>query len=231
MPKHISLSDVACSLVPSRFSVRDWSLFDGHACRGFRPAKWPGPNPAQPSPVWPGPTCPWCPHPPMRPLLSSLSHLDFPRSNLPLPLPPLSPRGALGFGVEIAGVGSRGEPLPSPLLSLPLSPLSPCVRVPARRRALLPPAPRRRSAGLPFPPRRRGAPRLPFPCAGAAPARTRPWRGRGSAHGPRRGPDVVLCPGAAVRPQRAASAPCTRRPGPRRGSRGLGVASRSPVYP
>jgi hypothetical protein len=34
----------------------------------------------------------------MRPLLSSLSHLDFPRSNLPLPLPPRSPRGALGFG-------------------------------------------------------------------------------------------------------------------------------------
>jgi hypothetical protein len=34
----------------------------------------------------------------MRPLLLSLSHLDFPRSNLPLPLPPLSPRGALGIG-------------------------------------------------------------------------------------------------------------------------------------
>ena len=58
----------------------------------------------------------------MRPLLLSLSHLDFPRSNLPLLLPPLSlpPRGALGFGVEITGIWiPGGEFFPSPsLLSL-----------------------------------------------------------------------------------------------------------------
>jgi hypothetical protein len=58
-----------------------------------------GSAPTQPSPAWPGPAlrAPGAPPPPMRPLLSSLSHLDFPRSNLPLPLPPLSPRGALGI--------------------------------------------------------------------------------------------------------------------------------------
>jgi hypothetical protein len=31
-------------LVPSRFSVRDWSLFDGRACHGFRSAKWLAPT-------------------------------------------------------------------------------------------------------------------------------------------------------------------------------------------
>jgi hypothetical protein len=59
----------------------------------------------QPNPAQPGPRAPGAPaHLPMRPLLLSLSHLDFPRSNLPLPLPPLSPRGALGFGVVITGI-------------------------------------------------------------------------------------------------------------------------------
>jgi hypothetical protein len=95
-------------LVPSRISIRDWSPFEGRVCRGFRSAKWPGPtqpNPARLGLARPGPRVPGAPaHIPMRPLLLSLSHLDFPRSNLPLPLPPLSPRGALGFGVVIAGI-------------------------------------------------------------------------------------------------------------------------------
>jgi hypothetical protein len=78
----------------------------------------------------------------MRPLLLSLSHLDFPRNNLSLPLPSLSPRGALGLGdgdhrnldPEVSS-----PPLPSPTLSL-LSPPAPPLfsalraRVPARRR-------------------------------------------------------------------------------------------------
>jgi hypothetical protein len=70
-------------LVPSRFSVRDWSLFDSRACRGFRSAKWPGP--AQPGPAH----APPAPHtPPMLPSSSpslicnsraatSLSHLSL----------------------------------------------------------------------------------------------------------------------------------------------------------
>jgi hypothetical protein len=125
-------------LVLSWISIRDWSPFEGRACRGFRSAKWPGPtqpNPAQPGPVWPGPPAPGHPGPPPpRPLLLSLSHLDFPRSNLPLPLPPLSPRGALGFGVEIAGIwipgGEFSPPLPLPLSLLPL-PFFPCAPSPA----------------------------------------------------------------------------------------------------
>jgi hypothetical protein len=122
-------------LVLSWISIRDWSPFEGRACRGFRSAKWPGPtqpNPAQPGPVWPGPRAPGIPaHLPMRPLLLSLSHLDFPRSNLPLPLPPLSPRGALGFGVEITRIWIPGGEFypPSPSL-LPLPFFFPCAPFP-----------------------------------------------------------------------------------------------------
>jgi hypothetical protein len=74
-------------LVPSRISIHDWSPFEGCVCRRFRSAKWLGPtqpSPARPGPARPGPARPWRPTPPMRPLLSSLSHLDFPRSNLSL---------------------------------------------------------------------------------------------------------------------------------------------------
>jgi hypothetical protein len=83
-------------LVPSRFSVRDWSLFDGRACRGFRPAKWLGPNPARPGPVRPGPAlrAPGAPS-------SPLSLIWISRAATSLPHLSLSPsRGALGFGVK-----------------------------------------------------------------------------------------------------------------------------------
>jgi hypothetical protein len=111
-------------LVPFRISVRDLSPFGGRACRGFR------------SVMWPSPRAPGAPPPPMRPLLLSLSHLDFPRNNLPLLLPPLSlpPCGALGFGVKITGIwipGGEFSPSPSLLsLSLPLHSSSP-ARAPA----------------------------------------------------------------------------------------------------
>jgi hypothetical protein len=80
----------------------------------------------QPGPVRPSlARAPPAPHPlPMCPLLLSLSHLDFPRSNLPLP--PLSPRGALGFGEgNHRNLDPEVSSLPSSLslssLPLPLS--------------------------------------------------------------------------------------------------------------
>jgi hypothetical protein len=66
MPKRTSLSDVACS----SHSISDfgWRLisFNGHACRGFRSAKWPGPTQSSPArPVRPSPAhAPSVPHPP-----------------------------------------------------------------------------------------------------------------------------------------------------------------------
>jgi hypothetical protein len=204
MPKRTSLSDVACS---SR-SVSDfsWRLisFNGRVCRGFRSAKWPGPTQsslARPGPAQSGPRDPGAPPPlPMRPLLLSLSHLDFPRRNLPLPLPlpPLSPRGALGIrDGDHQNLDPRGE-LPSLLLSLSLSPSPssslPCVRplffplrarVPARRRA---PAPPRRGGPL-LPSTARRAP-VPAPCAAVRrPAPPLPPRrpGPDAASGRRRG--------------------------------------------
>jgi hypothetical protein len=243
-------------LVPSRFSVHDWSLFDSRACRGFRPAKWLGPSPAQPSPARsgparPGPTRPWRPHPPMHPS-SPLSLIWISRAATSLPhlsLPPVVP---YGLESRIAGVGSRGEPLPSPLLSLPLRTLP--LLSPARARPYvatrpaLPPAevlgrplspPRGGARPLPFPPRRRGAPPLPFPGAGAAHARGRlgvaPARfGPGAAPTraqPRRGSAPARPRRGLPCPRRAAPAPCARRPGLRRGSHSLGMASRFLVYP
>jgi hypothetical protein len=214
----------------------------------------------------------------MHPLLLSLSHLDFRRSNLPLLLPPLSlpPRGALGFGVEITRIWILGgEFFPSTSLlslSLPLPSSSP-ARTPAPPRRCPVPAPPRRgpapplpgAAARPCPPLRGGArpgpspsPRGSAPCPGpprcdgpspplpspvrAARPRPSPARRRGgsplplqggsaparpparfgpgaapSAVRPWRGPGVVLCPGAAARPLRAASRPRHD--------------SRSPVYP
>jgi hypothetical protein len=102
-------------LVPSRFSVRDWGrvvrLGLGCAYRGFQSAKWPGPT--QPSPARPGPARPWRPHPPMRPLLLSLSHLDLPRNNLPLPLPPLSPLGPAAAPAPAPSPAAAPAPAPA----------------------------------------------------------------------------------------------------------------------
>jgi hypothetical protein len=138
----------------------------------------------------------------MRPLLS-LSHLDFPCSNLPLLLPPLSlaPRGALGFGVEITGIWIPGgeffrspsllSPSPSPSLLLPL------------RAPLLPP--RRRGSPLPAPARWRPVP---------APPRRAPdvVRHRCGPQSPARPPGAVW-PRRGPLPRRGGSAPA-RRPGP-----------------
>jgi hypothetical protein len=149
------------------------------------------PNSTQPSPAQPGPALRAAgAHTPLAPLLSSLSHLDFPHSNLSSPSLSLSlpwcPRVWSQESPEL-----DPEVSPSPLLSLPLPPLSPA---------------RRHSAG-PSPPL--------------------PRRGRGSAQ-PRRG----SVPGAAS-PAHGAQPrpPCARHPGPRCGSRGLGMASRFLVYP
>jgi hypothetical protein len=153
-------------LVLFRISVRDWIPFNGRACRGFRPAKWLGPNPTQPSLVRPGPARPWRPHPPpMRPLLSSLSHLDFPSSNLPLPLPPLSPCGALGIGDgDHRNLDPEVSPPPLPFPS-PLSP-SPNPSLPCAR-PLSPPCARPRLGPRRGPCPRRAAPACGVPAPGA----------------------------------------------------------------
>jgi hypothetical protein len=142
----------------------------------------------------PGPTLAPLPSPCARPLPPPNPFVSFdflPHSNLPLPLPPLSPRGALGFGVEIAEIWiPRGEFPPSPSLSLSLSPPPPLLlpraaSLPALRAASLPalraavgpaPAPplspssRAAPRPCPAPPPRRAPPR-PCPLPGRAPRR------------------------------------------------------------
>jgi hypothetical protein len=147
---------------------------------------------------------------PCAPLLLSLSHLDFPRSNLPLPLPPLSPRGALGFGVEITGIwileGEFSPPLPLPLSLLPLPFFFPSAPSPAPgARAPAGPVPAAPTPGAPPPrPPRRAAP-CPRPTPAARPrarARLAPGAG-GSAPArralaepaPSRAPAPRPCPG------------------------------------
>jgi hypothetical protein len=151
--------------------------------------------------------------------------LDFPRSNLPLPLPPLSPRGALGIG---DGDHRNLDPKvssPSLLLSLSLPPPSlPCAppslslspaHVPLRA-AVPAPCPTPAAAPTPTPsPRRRPQPRHGTPAL--APGAASPAPGAASS-----------APGAAPAPAHgslhAASTPCAWRPSSRRDSRGL-------VYP
>jgi hypothetical protein len=151
------------------------------------------PNPARPGPAQP--CAPLAPHPPCA-LSSPLSLIWISRAATSLPHLSLSPRGALGFGVEIAGVGSRGEP--SPLLSLSLSPSPSSLSL--RALPLLSPARARPcAAARPAPPRRRSAgPSPSLPGAGAAPARPR----RGPP--PRRGGSA---PARGLGPLRAASRP------------------------
>jgi hypothetical protein len=101
----------------------------GCACREVSTRGVTQPGSVRPSPA----RAPPAPHPPphVRPLLLSLSHLDFPRSNLPLPLPPLSPRGALGFGDgNHRNLDPEVSSLPSSL-SL-LFPCAPRFSLPAR---------------------------------------------------------------------------------------------------
>jgi hypothetical protein len=122
----------------------------------------------------------------MRPLLLSLSHLDLPRNNLPLPLPPLSPRGALGIGdgdhrnldPEVSS-----PPLPSSSLSLSLP--FPSLRAPSlspSRGARPPPALAPRGGGArppPALPARLGARRGAAPGTAPAPGAQLPARGLG----------------------------------------------------
>jgi hypothetical protein len=166
----------------------------------------------------------------MRPLLLSLSHLDFPRNNLSLPLPPLSPRGALGFGVEITGIWiPGGEFFPSHSL------LSLFLPLPSSSPARAPAPPRRRGSPLPAPARRRPSRPLPSavrrPCPSPSPRDSAPRPGplRGGAR-PGSGaarpcslPRGGLATGAApdtVQPRRGPGAPPAwssapaRRPGP-----------------
>jgi hypothetical protein len=98
---------------------------------GFRPG--PRPSPARPSPARPGP---WRPTPPCVP--PSLSHLVFPRSNsLSLSSTSLSHLFALGDPVD--GYRRFLDPkVSSPLLSLPLPPLCPSLRVSLAPRARVP---------------------------------------------------------------------------------------------
>jgi hypothetical protein len=206
MPKRISLFDVACSSRSvSNFDSR-LGPFEGHTCHRFRSAKWlDQPSPAQPGPVRSGPARPWRPTPPMRPLFSSLSHLDFPCSNLPLP--PLSPRGALGFGVEIAGIwilgGVFSPPLPSSL-SLPLPFLFFfSFSLPWSRAR--PPAPWRRAASA----------RAPTPSPSRAPASpAAPSPSRAPASPPAPSPHSPAPGRAWPRPGELAPAPSPRSPAP-----------------
>jgi hypothetical protein len=219
MPKHISLSDVACSsrsvsVFGSRLEFVLWSCVSWVSTREVAR---PQPNLAQPGPVWPDPAlrAPGAHTPHAPPPLLSLS-FGFPAQQPPSPsstsLSPWCPRDWRRRSSEF---GPRGE-LPSPLLSLsPLS-LSLSLLSPLRALPLLSPAHASLHGGapcsplaalgrpLPFPLRRRGAPPLPFPGAGA-----RPLRERGSAR-PRHG----SAPGAA--PPRRFD-PCARPSAPARG--------------
>jgi hypothetical protein len=196
---------------------------------GSAPTK---PSPVRPGPAQPGPTRPWrppTPHapPPLLPLSSG-----FPAQQPPSPSstslslwcprdwkqrsPEFGPQGELPFPSPLS---------PSPSSSPPARALSfPCTRAPLPSLfagGAAPPCPPCSPAARPRPPLpplstavRPCSPgaRDPAPCSpGAAPV----W--------PRRGLRPGTTPGVA-------SAPCARRPASRRGSRGLGVASRSPVH-
>jgi hypothetical protein len=194
---------------------------------GFDPRCYP----AQPSPA--RLARPRCPTPPMRPLLS-LSHLDFPRSNLSLPLPSLSPRGALGLGdgdhrnldPEVSS-----PPLPSPLsLPLSLSLLSPPARAPSSllcARVHPCPSPSGVDAAPPLRSPAALGPPLPSPAAlGPAPPRPRPARSLPSPPRRRSAPPLPQRRSAPPlpRPARPLLSPLRRRsacpcsPAPRRGS-------------
>jgi hypothetical protein len=205
-------------LVLSQFSVRDWSPC--RACCGFRFAKRP--DPTQPAPAPGAPTLPRAPS------SLSLSHLDLPRNNLPLPLPPLSPRGAVGIGdgdhrnldPEVSS-----PPLPSSSLSLPFPSLRATLSLPCARRS---PAPLRPCA------RRRSPP--PWPLAAAAPA-PHPGPSRRRRPPPPRPPGMARppLPPARLGPWRApcprCAAPGARPRPPARGVPALGVARVALAWP
>jgi hypothetical protein len=193
-------------LVPFWISVHDLIPFSGRARRGLRSAKWPGPARRAPG----------AHTPPCAPSPLSLSHLDLPRNNIPLPLPPLSPRGALGVG---DGDHRNLDPeVSSPPLLLSLS-LSLLFFLPPRAPSLSPararpcPSPARGGARPPSSPP--GGDPAPSPCSPARP-RPRPLLARG-------GPDPALCSRAVAPPRPllagarrppARPLPARRSPGP-----------------
>jgi hypothetical protein len=84
--------------VPFRISVRDLIPFSGRARRGSSIREVAQPSPAQPGPVRPcAPLAPTPHPPPCAPPPLSLIWISRATTS-PLPLPPLSPRGALGIG-------------------------------------------------------------------------------------------------------------------------------------
>jgi hypothetical protein len=169
-------------------------------------------------PAQPGSRAPGAPHPPCAPLLLSLSHLDFPRSNLSLPLPSISPCGALGLGdsdhrnldPEVSS-----PPLPYPLSPSPSSlPLRvPPLLSPARARPCA--AARHSAPALPFPVRHGRGPSPPVP-GGARPLPFPPRPARPLSGGARPAP-APRPPGASLRGRgsaraRGRSSPVARRP-------------------
>jgi hypothetical protein len=168
-----------------------WVLIRGVAQLG--PAR---PGPVRPACLWHPLSSPCLRPPPPDPFLS----FDFlPRSNLPLPPPSLSLRGALGFGDVIAGVWipevsfpSPPRPSPSLSLSLPLPFFFP----------------------WPWPSPPGLAPPRPAPLGGGGPRRALPSPSRapggGSAPAPRRAPRPGLAPSRARARVPSAHAACFR---------------------
>jgi hypothetical protein len=184
MPKHISLSDVMFNrvFVSSRFGFR----FAIGIPIGVRPTECP--SPAQSGLRAPGAPCPT--HARARLPLVPLSHLIFfcAVTSLSLFHLSLSPRGALGFAVEIAGVwipGGEFPPSPS-LLSLSSPSLSSSPRGLSARARDIPV----RAPAPPSAPTSRAA-LAPAPAPPSAPA---PMPSRGRAH---------AAPSARPRPRRA----------------------------
>jgi hypothetical protein len=180
-----------------------------------------GSAPTKPSPVRPGPARPW--RPPCAPS-SPLSHLDFPRSNLPLPLPPLSPRGALGIGNgDHRNLDPEVSSPPLPFSSLSLSLLfSPCARPLFSLHARAPTLPVRRRRGPALPSLLGGGADPALPCLpGVARRGLRP-----PARPPVQPPAQPLArPGVAP-----GAAPARPRP-PARGVSPLGVARVALAWP
>jgi hypothetical protein len=233
MPKHISLSDVACS----SHSVSDFWFAIGFRLVvvrvvGFDPrsvSAWP--SPAQPGParasLAPLALPMRAPPPP-----DSFVSFDFSRAVTSLSLfhLSLSPRGALGFGVEIVGIwipgGEFSPPLPSPSLSPPPPLLLlHAASLPARPRRPRPPRPHRPVA----------APASSRVCARAAPS-ARPRARRAPPHArapsrPRRAQPPAPLPSPRARAPREPS-PCHALLAPARPPRSpVSSTARAPPLP
>jgi hypothetical protein len=200
-------------LVPFRISVRDLIPFSGpRSSWVFDPRSGPAqPSLVQPSsagPARPGLRAPGAQNPPCAPNLSPSLIWISRATTSPLPLPPLSPRGALGFGDGDHRILDPEVSSPPLLFSLSLSLLFFPPRAPS-----LSPCPRSAPLG---PPRRRSAPLGPP----SPPARARP-------RPPPLGPTSALPGGARPpAPARPAAAPRSAPSAPRRRSAPLGPPRR-----